>query len=177
MLLPQVDGPLPKLSASRSKSEFFRHLGLIETDEDCRQLYREMMSEAATGRQRTCENRENLTPQSRADASLTPPYSSAMIMESALHKEVEVIFMNASPRTAPWYRLGVYRDGSNTENWVIRWCLWHVFRYRDDRNRNRGNASSATARDRDSDEDENRRRSGRSGTHSPTAYYDPVRDL
>lgn len=43
ILLPQVNGTLPKLSASRSKTEFFRHLGLIETDEDCRQLYREMM--------------------------------------------------------------------------------------------------------------------------------------
>jgi hypothetical protein len=86
-----------------------------------------------------------------------------MIKESALHKEVEVIYMSASPRTAPWYELGVYQDGPNTENWVIRWCLWHVFRYRDDRNRNRGGIALANAtRDKDSDEDENRRQSGMS---------------
>lgn len=85
-----------------------------------------------------------------------------MIMESALHKEVEVIFTSASERTAPWYNLGVYQDGSNRENWVIRWCLWHVFRYRDDRNRHRGNNSTILLQEKYSDEDESRRQPGTS---------------
>ena len=35
--------PLPKLSASRSRSEFFRHLGLSENNERDKRLYQMMM--------------------------------------------------------------------------------------------------------------------------------------
>lgn len=51
------------------------------------------------------------------------------------------IYRNASPQTRVIYDLGRYWDGSNEDNWIIRWCLWHVFRYRDERNRSR-NANS-----------------------------------
>ena len=40
------------------------------------------------------------------------------------------------------YDLGRYWDGSNEDNWIIRWCLWHVFRYRDERNRSRNTNNS-----------------------------------
>lgn len=36
------------------------------------------------------------------------------------------------------YQLGRDTDGVEEENWIIRWLLWHAFRYRDQRNnRNR----------------------------------------
>jgi hypothetical protein len=65
-----------------------------------------------------------------------------MITESSLHREVLNIYYTASERTKPWYDLGRYLEGINEENWVIRWCLWHVFRYRDERNRHRGHGNS-----------------------------------
>lgn len=33
--------------------------------------------------------------------------------------------------------MGRDTQGLEEENWVIRWLLWHVFRYRDNRNKNR----------------------------------------
>ncbi|KAF2400749.1 hypothetical protein EJ06DRAFT_462794, partial [Trichodelitschia bisporula] len=73
----------------------------------------------------------------RADPLLTPPYSSSMITETARHREVQNIYEHASPETRAIYERGMMQDGANWDNWIIRWCLWHVFRYRDDRNRNR----------------------------------------
>lgn len=102
-----------------------------------------MQEEAAQGRQRTCQDRNNLTPQTRADPQVTAPYSSAMITETARHREVISIYHYASLESRAIYDRGVMQDGSNWDNWIIRWCLWHVFRYRDDRNRNRsGNRNS-----------------------------------
>jgi hypothetical protein len=97
-----------------------------------------LQDEAARGRERTCQDPNNLTPQARASTSLTHPYSSNMITETALHREVLNIYYTASARTKPWYDYGRFWEGTNEENWIIRWCLWHVFRYRDERNRHRG---------------------------------------
>jgi len=129
---------IPKISPSRSKADFFRRLNLQEHNEEHKQIYRDMMDEAARGRERTCQDQNNLTLQARQSSHLSHPYSSNMITETALHREVLNIYYTASHRTKPWYDLGKYVEGSNEENWVIRWCLWHVFRYRDERNRHRG---------------------------------------
>ena len=120
-----------------------------------------------------CEDPENLTTQARGDVHLTPPYSSAMVTETAIHKEVLRIFRHASPRTRPVYEKGVFQDGSNQDNWVIRWCLWHVFRYRDDRNRNRGHASSSSSshgvNERDSDEERRQSNQGKRSSLLPSS--------
>ncbi|KAK3045169.1 hypothetical protein LTS18_014411 [Coniosporium uncinatum] len=97
-----------------------------------------MKDEAALGRERTSQNPDNLTPACRQDPNNAPPYSSSQISETAKYREVVNIYNLASPETKPFYDAGVYQDGTNWDNWVIRWLLWHVFRYRDDRNRNRG---------------------------------------
>ena len=59
-----------------------------------------------------------------------------MITETARYREIHSIYCDASPETKWWYDRGVTQD-SGWDNWIIRWCLWHVFRYRDDRNRHR----------------------------------------
>jgi len=94
-----------------------------------------MMEEAAAGRARTVQNRSNLTPQSQSDPKVGDgPYSSAMITETARYREIIQVYHTASPETKVWYDRAVTNDGS-WDNWIIRWCLWHVFRYRDDRNK------------------------------------------
>lgn len=88
----------------------------------------------------------NLVPQCRDNPNVQPPYSWDDIMESAKHREVMTIYHSASPLTRAYYDRGRYRDGPNEDNWIIRWCLWHVFRYRDNRNKNRSSGlSSASA--------------------------------
>jgi hypothetical protein len=56
------------------------------------------------------------------------------MMETAMHREVLNIWRNAAPDTRRYYDFGSIQDSAVTDNWVIRWCLWHVFRYRDNRN-------------------------------------------
>jgi hypothetical protein len=110
-------------------------------------------NEAAEARHRMCEERSNLTEEAQADSTLTKPYGVHMLSEAAQYKEVQNIFATASPETRAVYELGQYTDGLGPfgdrqgplDNWIIRWCLWHVFRYRDDRNRHHRDRAQAAA--------------------------------
>ena len=84
---------------------------------------------------------ESLAPQYRDDPAVEPPYSNAQISETAIHREILRIYQLARRETRPIYDLGRDTDRLEEENWVIRWMLWHVFRYRDNRNKNRRTAS------------------------------------
>jgi hypothetical protein len=100
-----------------------------------------------------CEERSNLTEEAQADPTLTKPYGVHMLSEAAQYKEVQNIYATASPETRAVYELGQYTDGLGPfgdrqgplDNWIIRWCLWHVFRYRDDRNRHHRDRAQAAA--------------------------------
>jgi hypothetical protein len=100
-----------------------------------------------------CEERSNLTEEAQADPTLTKPYGVHMLSEAAQAREVQHIFATASPETRAVYELGQYADGLGPfgdrqgplDNWIIRWCLWHVFRYRDDRNRHHRDRAQAAA--------------------------------
>ncbi|KAF2137573.1 uncharacterized protein K452DRAFT_291386 [Aplosporella prunicola CBS 121167] len=144
-----------------------------------------MKEEAAEGRRRTSQDPANLVPQCRCDPKVQPPYSSNQITETAMHREVLAVYHGASPYTKPYYDMGHYMDGRNEDNWIIRWLMWHVFRYRDNRNRHRnGEAISSTRSGRQADGQEAvsdqsdghfERRNTAGGTLG--ARYDPVRDL
>lgn len=69
------------------------------------------------------------------------PFSNSQISESAIHREILNIYQHARPETKYFYDMGRDTQGLEEENWVIRWLLWHVFRYRDNRNKNRCQAS------------------------------------
>jgi len=79
------------------------------------------------------------------------PFSNGDVPESLRHREILNIYRHASADTRPYYDCGRDVETIEEENWVIRWLLWHVFRYRDDRNKNRRQASPGSS----SSEDQN----------------------
>ncbi|CAK3879812.1 Hypothetical predicted protein [Lecanosticta acicola] len=129
--------PRPALAQSESKARFFERLGLDEHNEYHRRVYAMMKEEAVEGRRRMTESQDVLVPSLRGNASVEPPYSNAQISETVTHREILRIYRMARPETKVVYDLGRDTDRVEEENWVIRWMLWHVFRYRDSRNRNR----------------------------------------
>lgn len=72
-----------------------------------------------------------------------PPFSNAQIDRRTIQREIMYIYWHATPETKPFYDIGRNTDGIEGENWVIRWLLWHVFRYRDNRNRSRKQGTSS----------------------------------
>lgn len=73
----------------------------------------------------------------RRDTAVSPPYSNSQMSETAIHREIVRIYRAASSETRVYYDLARDTEAVEEENWVIRWMLWHVFRYRDSRNKNR----------------------------------------
>jgi len=73
-------------------------------------------------------NRTALKPEY---ASTATPFSYNQFTDVAIRNAVDTVYRNASPRSLPLYNRG--RPGS--DNWVIRWVLYHVCRYRDSRNK------------------------------------------
>ncbi|KAF2860701.1 hypothetical protein K470DRAFT_208214, partial [Piedraia hortae CBS 480.64] len=128
--------PRAPLAQSESKARLFERLGLQENDECHRRLYAKMKEEAVEGRKRLTEDQSSLLVKLR-DSRIEPPYSHAHVSESAIYQEILRIYQLAQADTRAVYDLGRDADASEDENWVIRWLLWHVFRYRDNRNRHR----------------------------------------
>lgn len=83
------------------------------------------------------EDQEALLPALKSGVRIEPPYSHAHVSEKAIHREILRIYHYAGPDTRRVYDLGHDTDRVDEENWVIRWMLWHVFRYRDNRNKSR----------------------------------------
>lgn len=71
------------------------------------------------------------------DPNVKRPYSAAQISRSAVYRETLHIYRSARKETKAVYDLGHDPKFPKDENWVIRWMLWHIFRYRDHRNKNR----------------------------------------
>ncbi|KAK3724739.1 hypothetical protein LTR37_000787 [Vermiconidia calcicola] len=175
--------PRAPLAQSESKARFFERLGMDEQNEHHRRLYAMMKEEAVEGRRRMTLTPESLAPQFRDDPSIEPPYSSAQISETAIHREILRIYQYARRETRPVYDLGRDTEGIEEENWVIRWMLWHVFRYRDNRNKNRRALSPADGGESGSGNNSADGAGGapsasRSSTNTitPSRYWDPVRD-
>ena len=60
-----------------------------------------------------------------------PPYAANQFTETAISDTIARIEVNASASTRPLYA----RGRTINPNWVIRWMLYHVCRYRDARNK------------------------------------------
>jgi hypothetical protein len=94
-----------------------------------------LKEEASAGRKRMMSTPESLRDENARNAQ--PPFSNAQLNETATHREILNIYQHARPETRSFYEMGRDIQGLEEENWVIRWLLWHVFRYRDNRNKNR----------------------------------------
>lgn len=96
-----------------------------------------MEMEAAEGRRRLLESQAS---------------STAQIHETAWQNEVLRIYNDAQPQTRAVYQFGHdIADPQAPDNWIIRWMLWHVFRYRDYRNKQQRSGNDAGSGDDDED--------------------------
>ncbi|KAK4507293.1 hypothetical protein PRZ48_001028 [Zasmidium cellare] len=74
------------------------------------------------------------------------------INETAMHREILRVYQNASERTKTVYELGHNTEGVEEENWIVRWLLWHAFRYRDQRNNRKSRSDSQISVSGDEDD-------------------------
>jgi len=150
---------IPVLAQSENKSKFLERLGLDDESEGSKNVYSmmkvqncssavslcseistertQLQEEAVAGRARITEDSNSLMPGLKNDPNVRPPYSVTQISDVAMHRETLYIYRHARPETRAQYDRGHYIEGGKEENWIIKWSLWHVFRYRDNRNRGR----------------------------------------
>ncbi|CAK1359031.1 hypothetical protein CB0940_05299 [Cercospora beticola] len=127
--------PMAKsLAQSEPKKRFFERLGLSDGNKLHRRLYSNMKTEAVEGWNRLSADRNGLAAHLRGDPSVEAPYAYKHIDEDVLNREVARIYHRARSDTKMIYALGQDSDDETSDNWIIRWLLWHVFRYRDGRN-------------------------------------------
>lgn len=119
------------------------------------------------------DNQDALLPHLKESAQVGLPYSYSQISETVLHWEILRIYREARPETRPYYDLGHDTEGITEENWVIRWLIWHVFRYRDNRNRHRRTDSpSETLPDGDPGSGAGQRQHSKAGSGSSGSSHD-----
>lgn len=115
----------------------------------------------------------------------------ADITEEAMQREGARIYRDAQAATRIIYDLA-HDPESKDDNWIIRWFVWHVFRYRDERNGSRhrklaGISSDDEMADPGTDEDallaarglqaeQSLSESPSSNDFASSDFYDPVRD-
>ena len=94
-------------------------------------------------------NRAALKPQYIIEP---PPFSANQFSEPAFINAVRTLVRNASPQTRDLYDQGAVQG---QPNWVARWILYHVCRYRDGRNKKAARAKNFH------DDDDDKIREGR----------------
>ena len=90
-------------------------------------------------------SRHILRPEYASNDAVRRPYKWAHLSPAAIDNAIRTIHGAAQPGSWPrhFYDMGRSTD-PKVGNWVLKWLLWHVCRYRDWRNRkNRSSASAA----------------------------------
>jgi hypothetical protein len=86
-------------------------------------------------------DRGMLKAEFRTVESVHRPYKWGHFDPEYIDQAVREIWTGGGKTTRPYYDLG--RD-DKVGNWVIRWTLWHICRYRDWRNRKNRPSQSPT---------------------------------
>lgn len=90
-------------------------------------------------------NRLNLKPEYASNAAVQRPYKWAHLSPAVVDRAIATIWEQGKPAPRHYYDLG-YSEDPKVYNWVLKWLLWHVCRYRDWRNRKtKGGAAGAAA--------------------------------
>ncbi|KAI5362260.1 hypothetical protein Slin15195_G059110 [Septoria linicola] len=125
---------VPALPRSDSKARLLSHLGLDMRDIMHRRVYNLMKLEASEGRKRIIAILDaRAAERGQLPSTFATSYSTSQIDEAVMDAEVSRIYETAQPATKPLYDLAIDPDQPQRPNWIIRWMLWHVFRYRDGR--------------------------------------------
>lgn len=172
----EMEIPLAPLPRSESKTRFMARLGLDIRDARHRQVYSMMkvsdpvpmfgpahssisdvacQNEASEGRERIIESLSRPrrpSPGNVLDNSSN--YSTSQIQEVVFNAEIIRIHQMAQPATRIMYDLANDPSHPNEPNWIIRWMLWHVFRYRDGRQKDgKGPERDSSSHPSENDED------------------------
>ncbi|EME45346.1 hypothetical protein DOTSEDRAFT_33868 [Dothistroma septosporum NZE10] len=75
---------------------------------------------------------QDIAVRSRSGTS-TPSITTSRVPEHIMNSEIDHIYQTAGPATKILYELAFDPEHPREPNWIIRWMLWHVFRYRDGR--------------------------------------------
>ncbi|MCJ1235585.1 hypothetical protein MMC14_003556 [Varicellaria rhodocarpa] len=127
---------------SASKEEFLRALGLNEADNQDRWKLRVMWEEVVNYWVTHFEtpSRAILKPEYASNAGVQPPYKWAHLSPTTVDAAIAEIWGNGGQWPRHFYDMGYSKD-RKVYNWVLKWLLWHVCRYRDWRNRRARNGS------------------------------------
>ncbi|KAI5356515.1 hypothetical protein Slin15195_G082660 [Septoria linicola] len=193
---------VPPLAKSESKARFFSRLGLSRSESKHRRVYHLMKVRLSRSDQdriflipqqlETIDGRERIIKKIRIRRASTnaahgyesTTYTTAEVDEDLIMEEIRRIYKDASLLTKPFYDLAVDTTTSDDSNWIIRWMIWHVFRYRDGRYCSAGRRSTGLT---SVSQDRSKSPMLMDCRHRPvdllkdsisrdTGYFDPVRD-
>jgi hypothetical protein len=82
-------------------------------------------------------SRTILKPEYAHNPSVTKPYKWAHLNPVVIDNAIAEIWGSGKPWPRYYYNLG-HSEDRKVYNWVLKWLLWHVCRYRDWRNRKNG---------------------------------------
>ncbi|EMF13259.1 uncharacterized protein SEPMUDRAFT_148616 [Sphaerulina musiva SO2202] len=134
---------VPALPRSDSKARLLHHLGLDMRDMMHRRLYNLMKLEASEGRKRIIAILDARAQRGSSQEGNQTSYSTSQIEEALMDAEAQRIYATAQPATRSLYDLAIDPALPDRPNWIIRWMLWHVFRYRDGRQQSGNQRGSA----------------------------------
>ncbi|MCJ1328175.1 hypothetical protein MMC10_004850 [Thelotrema lepadinum] len=120
---------------SASKEEFLKALGLNGNTADKARF--QQMWEEVTGfwvKNFETTKRHILKPEYAASPGVQRPYKWAHLDPAVIDNAITTIWKDGRPLPRMYYDLGAH-DDRRIYNWVLKWLLWHVCRYRDWRNR------------------------------------------
>ncbi|MCJ1476595.1 hypothetical protein MMC13_005261 [Lambiella insularis] len=128
---------------SASKEEFLVAIGLNQQDPEDRKKFCAMWAEVTTYWVSHFEtsSRSILKTEYASVLGVQRPYKWAHLNPTAINSAIAEIWRQGQPWPRRFYDLGRSED-PKVYNWVLKWLLWHVCRYRDWRNR-KGRTSSS----------------------------------
>ncbi|CAF9921179.1 MAG: hypothetical protein GOMPHAMPRED_002250 [Gomphillus americanus] len=125
------------LKQSASKEEFIKALGMNALNPTDNAILKEMWEEVTVYWNKHFEtptDRKILKPEYAGNDKIQKPYKWAHLDPAFIDQSIAEVWQAARPGPRHYYELGRSED-RKVFNWVLKWLLWHVCRYRDWRNR------------------------------------------